>query len=118
VEHVGLRSARMLERAAPRAYLALELEVVQLGEHAVRRARAILEGRMDRSRSRRPLEAQRLSAGERRAEVDYLHVSIESPSIAIGIASPARSRDERHRPSELAQPEREGAGHVRRPAAR
>ena len=119
VQHVGLARAGTRELARPRPYLALVVEVVKRGEDAVRGARTVLEGRVQRGAAgESALEPQRRPARERRVKFDRVHITVEGSRVTMDAQIAARTSDERHRAAPGAKPGRERARSVRGPAAR
>ena len=83
MDHVGGVGAPR-ELARPRLDLALEVEIVKRGEHAVGRSWPILERRMHRHAPGRALEADRAWASQRCVELRGLDIrAVEGTSVGV-----------------------------------
>ena len=115
VQDVGLGRARVRERARPRVDLALVGGLVEAGEDRVRRALAVLVGRVEGR-----IEGQRVGRRERGRKVDGVDVepAVEDARVAGPAGQRQRAGEDRRPPAGAGQRCGEVLGHMRRTPAR
>jgi hypothetical protein len=118
VQHIGMPRASALELAGPRRDLELVFDIVEHREDPIRRARPILEGRVQWGAAGRSCETLGRPPRKRRVEVDRADVTVERLRVSVLAKVAPRPGDERYRKPLLSQLPEERTRCVRGPSAR